>query len=93
MRYLLVAGLVFTLAAVPVAQAQQIATPVPAEQSVPSLVEVPQPRIQVDPAPAPEIQVRQEAVSTEAMREVSARTVLAVIGGALIVVALISLLR
>jgi hypothetical protein len=92
MRTIPALGLAFALASVPAAQAQQIAAPASAEQVVPDLIEVPLPRMAVDPAPTPEIRAQQETAQAGAAREVSARTVLAIVGGLLIVVALIAFL-
>lgn len=94
MRSMLIVGLLFTLATVPAVQAQQVAVPASAEQPAPRVVEVPMPRTEVDltPARAAAVQSR-EAVTAEAAREMSARTLLAVIGAALVVVALVVLLN
>ncbi len=95
MRSILIFGLVFTLAAVPAVQAQQFAAPARTAEPAPRVVETPLPVLQVDTAPvqAVAVQSKQEVVAAEARREMTARTLLAIIGGAVVVLGLIVLLR
>jgi hypothetical protein len=90
-------GLALALAAIPALQAQEPVVPVEAsaEQTDPRPAEV-----SIDPAeatlppPRPEgRQANHEAAETGAVRETSARNLLAIIGAVVVVVALIAFLR
>jgi hypothetical protein len=94
MRFILILGLMFSLAAVPAVQSQQVAARASAEQPSPRLAEIPPPMIQADLTPVRTTAVEsRETVTADAAQEMSARTFLAIIGGALVVLALVVLLR
>jgi hypothetical protein len=95
MRSVLIFGLVFALAGAPAVQAQQVAAPASAAQTTPRVSEVPMPRMHVDTAraQAAALQPRHGQVEADAVRELTARTLLAVIGGVLVVIALVALAR
>jgi hypothetical protein len=95
MRSILAVALVFTLAFVSVAQAQQVVVPAPAEPVPSSLVEVVPHGISADAAGVQVVaaESRSETVAAPAARETSARNVLALLGAVVVVVALIAFLR
>jgi hypothetical protein len=95
MRSILVAGLVLMLA-VPAAQAQQFVPPVEVEPVQSSLIEAPPHWSQADSASVQPVEAysrTETAAAADAMREPSARTLLAVVGAVVVVVALIALVR
>jgi hypothetical protein len=95
MRPLLV-GLALALTTVPVAQAQQLVTLTHSQDSIPEPRRPEAPpvpsRIEVTPARIDATVVARDAYAPKPAVEVGARNVLAVIGGALVVVALVALL-
>lgn len=95
MRTTVVLWLLLVLITVPAAQAQQTAAPARDARPAPRVVETPLPAQQMVTAEATAgvIQPKAEVGEVVARREMSARTLLAVLGGAVIAVALIVLLR
>jgi hypothetical protein len=94
MRSIVIAVLGLTLALVPAAQAQQVVAPA-AVEAAPSLVEVAPHWSQPDAAGVRTVaeDSRSETVAATAARDISARSVLAWLGAAVVVVALIAFLR
>jgi hypothetical protein len=94
MRSIFVAGLVLMLA-VPAAQAQQFVPPVEVESVHSSLIAAPPHWSQADSASVQPVEAysRTETAAAAAMREPSARTLLAVVGAVVVVIALIALVR
>lgn len=92
---LTVLGCVFMLAAVPATQAQQTRVPASTQQSDPRPVEVPTgvTVAETTPASTETIRAGHAAAEREAIQEPSAKTILAIIGAIVVVVALIALLR
>jgi hypothetical protein len=107
MRTTLALGLLLILFAVSAAQAQHTTAPARDAQSALPVVEGPLSAPQADAARqtvdvqppvdaaqlTADVQPNEEVVDVAARREMTARTLLAIVGGALIVVALIVLLR
>jgi hypothetical protein len=94
MRSILVAGFVLTLAIVPAAQAQEPVAPLEVKPVQSTLIEVPPHWSPADSAGVQAVVAysTSEATAEAAMREPSARTLLAVIGAVVLVVALVALL-
>ncbi|HSJ23729.1 MAG TPA: hypothetical protein VK929_03525 [Longimicrobiales bacterium] len=94
-RSILVAVLAFTMAAVPAAHAQQSTASGSAGPDPTIRLERVSPTLKApEPASARVVaESRHENAETAAMREPSARTVLAVVGAAVLVIALIALIR
>jgi hypothetical protein len=95
MRSILVATLVFTLAFVPAAQAQQAAASAVAEPAPSSLVQLSPHWSQPDSPSVPAVaaDASYETPAAAAMREPSARTLLAIVGAAVLVIAVVALVR
>jgi hypothetical protein len=94
MRTTLVLGLLLVLIAVPAAQAQQPSAPARDAQPTSLVVEAPVSAQQVDTARVTAVVVEsEEEVVDVAAREMSARSLLAIVGGVVVVVALIVLLK
>jgi hypothetical protein len=92
MRSILAAGLVLMFVAVPAAQAQQFVPPVEVDPVQSSLVEAPPQLSQGESASVQPVEASETAAAA-AMQEPSARTLLAVVGAVVLIVALIALLR
>ena len=99
MRLTIVLGLVFALFAVPAVEGQQAEAVDAAEHAVVQPLDVPLAPVlaPVDvkgaPGYAAAVQVEHEDVEETAARQISARNALAILGGVVVVVALISFLR
>lgn len=95
MRSTVIMGLVFALAGVPAVQAQQVAAPAsaeqPAQQSV--VVRSAPPEANLAPVPAEAAHVRLDPVESSTARQISTRNFLAIIGGVVVVLALVAFLR
>jgi hypothetical protein len=93
MRTILISSLILALATAPAVQAQQAVGAAAAVQPMPGLAPKSMPVIEVDTRAAVVRASEAEAAPAVVSREVSARTVLAVVGGLVLAVALIAFLR
>jgi hypothetical protein len=93
MRTLLVSTLMLALVAAPAVQAQQVTMVASVEQPAPRLAPISMSVTQVDTVAAVSSASMPAASHAVAVRDVSARNILAVIGGVVVVVALIAFLR
>ena len=95
MRITIALGLVFALAVVPAVEGQQAQAVDAEEHAVVQPVDVLLAPVDVKGAPghAAPVQVEHQVVEETATRQISARNALAILGGVVVVVALISLLR
>jgi hypothetical protein len=94
MRYSLIFALLLTLLSAPIVHAQQAPVTAVGERPVPRLVEMTDTGTRGDLVAIHAAAYQPaETAAAVALRDTSARTVLAVIGGVVVVVALIALLR
>jgi hypothetical protein len=95
MRYTVILALLLTLLSAPIVHAQQAPVTAVGERPVPRLVEMTDTGTRGDlvAVHAAAYQPAETTAAAAALRDTSARSVLAVIGGVVVIVALIALLR